>query len=329
MPPEAPVVQSLDVDSRRELHEALLSAFPTSAGLEQLTSLRLDTSLASITKGGAQPALVLDLIQWAEAHGSVAELVVAALAENPGNPDLKTFWSRYGVDGPVPPAPVPRSVAAPRPPTARTTGTPPSGPSRLHLASKSIANRFDQWLRHLGGPTQAAFVPTARFPDSGHWGDVLAVASTSLMLSAAVMGVGAAARAHLSLETLRAVAAQVLSLFVAATFFVVLYVFGPARVCRVHVTVSQVTAVAILFAVPWLPLFAFARQVVLKPTTGLLAIVYVLWLYFAAGVILWNVGQGIRLVATESPARRVWVSLGLAATTALALATFLTLRLNF
>jgi hypothetical protein len=82
----------LDGHLRRTLSRALLSAFPKRRDLELMLGYSaLELSLDDVAEDGPYPHQVFELIQWAEAHGKVLELVGAACEENRGNDDLASF----------------------------------------------------------------------------------------------------------------------------------------------------------------------------------------------------------------------------------------------
>jgi hypothetical protein len=72
----------------RQLHEALLSAFPDRSALEQMLYFRLEVRLDDISLGTNMRDTVFQLIRWAEAQGKVRELLDSARAQNNNNPDL-------------------------------------------------------------------------------------------------------------------------------------------------------------------------------------------------------------------------------------------------
>jgi hypothetical protein len=85
-------LNELTSPQRRELRDALISAFPNRNRLELMLEDELGTSLNRITEGQPDYELaVRDLIKWAEANGKVPELLEGALKANPGNPKLKNF----------------------------------------------------------------------------------------------------------------------------------------------------------------------------------------------------------------------------------------------
>jgi len=89
------------------LVRALMSAFPTAQSLGRLSRYRLGLNLATVASSqGNLHDQSFALVEWAEAQGRVHDLLLGALAENPGNPTLAAFASSLGVSAP---APVPSS----------------------------------------------------------------------------------------------------------------------------------------------------------------------------------------------------------------------------
>jgi hypothetical protein len=78
----------MDPQQKRRLHQALLAAFDQD-GLERMLRHRLNERLESITKVGPLEAVVFRLIEWAEQHGRVEELVRATRDERPGNREVQ------------------------------------------------------------------------------------------------------------------------------------------------------------------------------------------------------------------------------------------------
>lgn len=81
----------LDGKTRKQFQDALLSAFPSGAELEQMVSFELNENLNSIATGRNYSEVVFKLIKWAEAQGRVEELLTAACSTNSGNPKLRNF----------------------------------------------------------------------------------------------------------------------------------------------------------------------------------------------------------------------------------------------
>lgn len=78
----------------KALVEALLSAFPDRASLEQLVSFGLGVRLNTISDGKPLSGTVFDLVNWAGSRGRYADLLKAARDANPGNATLRTFAAR-------------------------------------------------------------------------------------------------------------------------------------------------------------------------------------------------------------------------------------------
>ena len=97
---------ALDPARRKQLQQALLSAFPREGDLAQLVRFGLDQNLAAIVGDGALGQVVFDLIDWAEAEGCLDALLAEAGAERPNNPALKAYLAAAG-PAPAPAAPPP------------------------------------------------------------------------------------------------------------------------------------------------------------------------------------------------------------------------------
>jgi Effector-associated domain 1 len=74
---------------RKQLNDAIVSAFPTKSALEQMLSFKLNMSLNEIAGGDNLRDIVFKLIQTAEAEGWIEQFITAAHSENPGNTNLK------------------------------------------------------------------------------------------------------------------------------------------------------------------------------------------------------------------------------------------------
>src|SRR2546430_1338725 len=72
-------------DQRRQVQQAFLAAFPTRANLAQLVSFTFNTTLDALAGAGDLTDATLQLIQWAEAHGRLADLLRGAASERPVN----------------------------------------------------------------------------------------------------------------------------------------------------------------------------------------------------------------------------------------------------
>jgi hypothetical protein len=82
---------------RKQLYDALLSAFPTASDLGRMVTFGLNENLARITTGSSLGDMVLSLMTWAQAQGRMEDLVRAALADNPGNAALQAFATAAGL----------------------------------------------------------------------------------------------------------------------------------------------------------------------------------------------------------------------------------------
>jgi HEAT repeat protein len=76
---------------RKQLQEALESAFPTKASLEQMLSYELDKNLEAIAGPGNLQEIIFKIIQTAEAQGWILNLIRAAQQSNRGNLKLKAI----------------------------------------------------------------------------------------------------------------------------------------------------------------------------------------------------------------------------------------------
>jgi len=86
---------------RKQLHEALIDAFPAFIYLEMMVDFLLDESLEQIAgHSSSYEGVVFNLIKWAEAEGRLPELLTAAVRENPGNPKLYVFYQTASVEEP-------------------------------------------------------------------------------------------------------------------------------------------------------------------------------------------------------------------------------------
>jgi len=75
----------------KQLHQALLSAFPNIASLQFLVRTELEKNLDAIAGGNNLSEITFQLINWAETHGTLKELIQRAYQANPSNPALSQF----------------------------------------------------------------------------------------------------------------------------------------------------------------------------------------------------------------------------------------------
>ncbi|HMA38393.1 MAG TPA: SIR2 family protein [Chloroflexia bacterium] len=88
----------------RQLHEALLAAFPNEDALQLLVRFELDQNLHFLVKSTLLPNKVLELIDWAQAQGKLEQLIQGAQNTNPDNPKLKAFVEQLATASATPPA---------------------------------------------------------------------------------------------------------------------------------------------------------------------------------------------------------------------------------
>jgi hypothetical protein len=95
----APTVADLELKSAQleKLQEALLSAFPSRFAFNQFAQYKLDLDLDRIVSDVGLDQVAFELITWARSEGRLAQVIAAARAENPGNPELKAFADRVGI----------------------------------------------------------------------------------------------------------------------------------------------------------------------------------------------------------------------------------------
>jgi hypothetical protein len=90
-----------------KFQEALLSAFTDRGDLEMMLLFKLNTRLETIVGDGSLRDTVFKLIEWAQAHDMIDQLVNAARSANPGNPALREFAEEFGF---APASPSPKIV---------------------------------------------------------------------------------------------------------------------------------------------------------------------------------------------------------------------------
>jgi hypothetical protein len=75
----------------KSLCKALKSAIQEKETLERMMLYELKEKLCNIPKANTYPALIFNLVEWAESKGKIRQLVIAASLENPGNSLLQQF----------------------------------------------------------------------------------------------------------------------------------------------------------------------------------------------------------------------------------------------
>jgi hypothetical protein len=84
---------------RAQLHAALLSAFPNEDDLNTVMSLEMGVDIEHISVPAPWPNRLAKIVRWAEESDGGArygELVNAAVAARPQNPELKAYYDRWG-----------------------------------------------------------------------------------------------------------------------------------------------------------------------------------------------------------------------------------------
>jgi hypothetical protein len=86
-----PIVLELNVAQRKELHAALVEAFPRMSALARMVDFELGQNLAAITSPGGLNDVAYELLKWTQSTGALDKLVNAARTANPGNLRLRKF----------------------------------------------------------------------------------------------------------------------------------------------------------------------------------------------------------------------------------------------
>jgi endonuclease G, mitochondrial len=84
---------NLSKDDRKQLREAIESAYPKPGDLEMFVDEELSMNLASISTGGSHRTVIFDLIKSAIAKAYIDDLILA-LAGDTKNPDIQRFCGR-------------------------------------------------------------------------------------------------------------------------------------------------------------------------------------------------------------------------------------------
>jgi len=87
--------EPLNLAERKQLHQALLSAFPSEGALEQVFFFELGVNLRQIREGRSYSEIVGNLILWAETNNRLQDLLAGARNANPGNRELRRFLEDY------------------------------------------------------------------------------------------------------------------------------------------------------------------------------------------------------------------------------------------
>jgi hypothetical protein len=177
----------LDGPQRRQVEEALLSAFPDRTSLAQMVRHGLNENLATLSDGANLREVIFNLLTWAEAQGRTDQVLAAARQANPTNPELQAVATSLGLPA------LPEGGGAPPPSGIPPCPYPGMVPFRAEDA-RFFYGREDeirQMVRHLRtsnfllvlGPSgsgksslvQAGFIPALRsspYWPPGTWGIV-------------------------------------------------------------------------------------------------------------------------------------------------------------
>jgi S1-C subfamily serine protease len=85
------------------LRDALVSAFRNYADLSMMVLYEMDVNLEHHVARGPMNQVTFELIQWAEAHGRLGDLIAGARAQVPGNPQLRQFAIEVALTSDAPP----------------------------------------------------------------------------------------------------------------------------------------------------------------------------------------------------------------------------------
>ncbi|MBX9255113.1 tetratricopeptide repeat protein [Desmonostoc muscorum CCALA 125] len=79
----------------KDLHNALIDAFPTMPSLEQMLLFELSKNLRAIASEGSLQDIVFELIKTANSQGWVEDLICAACNSNPGNKKMQSIVQKF------------------------------------------------------------------------------------------------------------------------------------------------------------------------------------------------------------------------------------------
>ncbi len=87
--PDPPPRSDLSGQQFGRLRDALIASFPREANLREMLRTELELNLERVAGGNNLRDMVSQLIEYAEAHNKIQDLVRAARNSNPGNPQLR------------------------------------------------------------------------------------------------------------------------------------------------------------------------------------------------------------------------------------------------
>lgn len=129
----------------QDLHRALSSAFPTRSALSRMVRFELDENLDALAAPSNLADTIFELIQWAEAHGRLADLFEGARRANPDNPMLLQLRASALTAGAQPAIAQPSSGGTP-------PGDAPSGVEHYEELAALLPAQFGEVIFRLGVP---------------------------------------------------------------------------------------------------------------------------------------------------------------------------------
>lgn len=85
---------NLSKDERKQLREAILSAYPDPGDLKIFVNQELDRILAVVGGSGKHGVVIFNLIQWAIAKGYIEDLILALAKDNENRADIQKFCAQ-------------------------------------------------------------------------------------------------------------------------------------------------------------------------------------------------------------------------------------------
>jgi predicted MPP superfamily phosphohydrolase len=128
-----------------EFQRTLLSAFPDTASIVEMTRFHLGENLAAIATGNLR-TVVFELLVWAQSRGRLGDLLLAAVRYNPGNPDLRRLAASHGVMLAAPASAfgdtVVAPLAVPLPPTVLEAPAPTNDAAAVRELRATLASLY-------------------------------------------------------------------------------------------------------------------------------------------------------------------------------------------
>ena len=95
----------LSGSQHKQIQDALIAAFGNEDNLRRMLKFQMNVDLESVAKPGSMAQRTFDMVAWADEHGRVSELIQAACAQNPQNPELQSLaaaTSTWHIEAPAP-----------------------------------------------------------------------------------------------------------------------------------------------------------------------------------------------------------------------------------